>query len=266
VSGQRRKIRVDEVLVRQGLLASRAQAKAFVMAGDVLLGDRVVTKPAELVDVGAPLRLRERPRFVSRGGLKLEHALGEFNVPVCGRSAVDIGASTGGFTDCLLQHGARIVYAVDVGYGQLAYSLRADPRVVVLERINARELALLPEQVELAVIDVSFISLRLIWPSVLSVSDADVDVIALIKPQFEAGREHVSRRGVVTDERLRRRIVSRVIDEAHAAGLALHGLTRSPLLGPAGNAEFLGWFRRQPGEIDAETAVAELFQATGSSP
>jgi 23S rRNA (cytidine1920-2'-O)/16S rRNA (cytidine1409-2'-O)-methyltransferase len=259
MGGRRGKIRVDEALVRQGLLASRAQAKAFVMAGDVLLGDHVVTKPAELVDEEAPLQLRERPRYVSRGGFKLEHALRTFEVPVSGRAAIDIGASTGGFTDCLLQHGARIVYAVDVGYGQLAFVLRADSRVVVMERVNARELVELPELVDIAVIDVSFISLRLIWDSVCAVTRASADVLALIKPQFEAGREHVNRRGVVTDEGLRLAVVRRAIDEANEAGLSLHGVTRSPLIGPAGNAEFLGWFRREQSPLDAEAAIKAMF-------
>lgn len=259
MSGRRGKARVDEVLVRQGLLASRAQAKAFVMAGDVLLGDQVVKKPAELVDEDAPLQLRERPRYVSRGGFKLEHALQTFQVPVSGRAAIDVGASTGGFTDCLLQHGARVVYAVDVGYGQLAFTLRSDPRVVVMERVNARDLVQLPELVDIAVIDVSFISLRLIWGTVGAVARDDADVIALIKPQFEAGREHVNRRGVVADDGMRRSVVRRVVREAQGAGFVLHGVTRSPLIGPAGNTEFLGWIRRQPSSLDVEAAINAMF-------
>lgn len=254
----RKRTRVDEALVKRGLVASRAKAKALIMAGDVLVGQRSVTRAAELVDDGDELRIKAPPRYVGRGGFKLEYALDRFQLDVTGRSAVDIGASTGGFTDCLLQRGARSVFAVDVGYGQLDYGLRQDPRVTVMERVNARVLRELPEKVDIAVIDVSFISLSLIWPAVHAVARETADVVALIKPQFEAGRELVNRRGVVTDPRVRLRVVRDVVVGAIAADLVFRGLVRSPLEGPAGNVEYLAWLARRGQTADLDAALAQL--------
>lgn len=262
MTGGRNKMRADEALVTRGLVESRSKAKALIMAGDVLVGSRPVTKPAELVGEADRLHIKAPPRYVSRGGLKLEHALDAFDLDVQGRVAVDIGASTGGFTDCLLQRGARRVYAVDVGYGQLDYKLRQDARVVTLERVNARELRELPEAVDVAVIDVSFISLRLIWPAVLAVVLPSADIVALIKPQFEAGRGQVNRRGVVTDERTRLNVVREVVGGAQVAGFVLRGLARSPIVGPAGNVEFLAWFSGVGDTIDVDEALSRLYEET----
>ena len=204
---------------------------------------RRVSKPAEQLPVDTVLSVRTKPRYVSRGGEKLDAALGAFNLDVRNLIAADIGASTGGFTDCLLQSGARRVYAVDVGYGQLDFSLREDPRVVVMERQNARYLEPLAEPVDIIVIDVSFISLRLVLPAVVRSLTADGVIIALVKPQFEAGKGSVSRQGVVRDERVRRRVVCEVVEFAATMSLGFSGLIRSPLTGPAGNEEFLVYLR-----------------------
>jgi 23S rRNA (cytidine1920-2'-O)/16S rRNA (cytidine1409-2'-O)-methyltransferase len=253
------KLRADELLVRQGRAETRSKARALILAGDVRVGDRMIDKPAELLTPATVLEVRAPPPFVSRGGLKLQHALDEFGVDVAGLVAADIGASTGGFTDCLLQRGARRVYAIDVGYGQLDYRLRSDERVVVMERVNARYLEALPEQPALVVIDVSFISLDLILPVAAAVSAPDARVVALIKPQFEAGRGAVARGGVVRDERLRRQTVEHVVRSAAAAELRLGGLTRSPILGPAGNAEFLALLGKQIDALDLDDALDRVF-------
>lgn len=233
------RVRADELVVRQGLAASRSRAKVLILAGEVRTPDRLVSKPSEPLPVDTELQLKEKPRFVSRGGAKLEAALAAFEVPVEHAIAADIGASTGGFTDCLLQAGAAKVYAVDVGYGQLDYSLREDDRVVVLERINARYMEPLPEPVDLMTIDVSFIAIRLILENLVRSLRGGGRVVALIKPQFEAGREAVGRQGVVRDERIRERAVRDVVRFAGEIGLGFDGLIRSPLVGPAGNEEFL---------------------------
>jgi 23S rRNA (cytidine1920-2'-O)/16S rRNA (cytidine1409-2'-O)-methyltransferase len=262
VAGER--LRADELLVRQGLAESRAKAKALILAGDVRIGDRVIQKPAEVLQPDTPLELRAKLPFVSRGGLKLDHALQTFGIDVSGDVAADIGASTGGFTDVLLQRGARRVYAIDVGYGQLDYRLRTDPRVVVMERVNARYLDALPESVGVVCIDVSFISLEHILPVAARLLRDGGDVVALVKPQFEAGREAVGRGGVVRDERTRRATVERVIDFADQSGLVLRGVVRSPIAGPAGNEEFLVWFDRGDVAIDAEVALRAVFAREGS--
>lgn len=238
-SAKPRKVRADELVVRQGLAESRSKAKALILAGEVRSGDRVILRPAEPVDETLALEVREKLPFVSRGGLKLDHALSEFGIDVAGLVAADLGASTGGFTDCLLQRGAARVYAVDVGYGQLDYRLRSDPRVVVMERVNARHLQDLPEPVDIVCIDVSFISLRLILPIAHRLLGTDGVCVALIKPQFEAGRESVGKGGVVRDPRVRRQVVEHIVAVAREAGFGVCGLTRSPITGPAGNVEYL---------------------------
>lgn len=237
--------RLDVLLVARGLAESRSLAQRLIGAGEVLVDGRVVDKPGAQVPMTATLTLAARPRFVSRGGEKLDAALERFAIPVAGRVAADIGASTGGFTDCLLQRGALRVYALDVGYGQLAWALRQDPRVVALERTNARYVTALPERVDLIVSDVSFISVRLIYPMAVRWLREGGEIVSLIKPQFEAGRAQVGKGGVVRDPAVHRQVLVEVCAALAELGLGLRGLMVSPLLGPAGNLEFLGWW--QPG-------------------
>ncbi len=246
------KERLDLLLVARGLVESRSLAQRLIRAGEVLVEGQIFDKPGMRVDVEVDIALRTRPRYVSRGGEKLAAALARFPVQVAGRVVADIGASTGGFTDCLLQHGAARVYAIDVGYGQLAWSLRQDPRVVVMERTNARYLESLPESVHLIVSDVSFISLRLIYATAVHWLKPGGDVVSLIKPQFEAGRRDVGKGGVVRDPAVHRRVLRQVAEAMAALGLGLRGLMRSPLRGPAGNVEFLGWWRLGEASEDVE--------------
>jgi len=236
------KVRLDSLLVERGLVESRSLAQRLIRAGEVLVDGQLADKPGADVAESAGIVLKAKPRFVSRGGEKLAAALERFPVDVGGLVAADIGASTGGFTDCLLQHGAAQVYAIDVGYGQLAWELRQDARVVVMERVNARYLAALPELVDVIVSDVSFISLRIVYATAVQWLKPGGTVISLIKPQFEAGREHVGKGGVVRDPAVHRQVLETVTAEMAALGLGLRGLMVSPLLGPAGNVEFLGWW------------------------
>lgn len=231
--------RLDVLLHEQGLAASREQARRLIMAGQVSVNGEVVDKPGTRVPLTAKIEIAAKPAYVSRGGLKLEAALAAFALDVRGLVAADIGASTGGFTDCLLQHGAARVYAVDVGYGQLAWELRQDPRVVVMERVNARHLRQLPEPIDLVTIDVSFISLKLILPAVIPLLKPAGQIIALVKPQFEAGRKEVRKGGVVKDPAVHRAVLQDLVAWASAHGLQTRGIITSPLRGPAGNIEFL---------------------------
>jgi len=239
------KSRLDTLLVQRGLVESREKARAVVLAGAVLVDDRPASKAGALVSAGSRVRLLSRPQYVSRGGEKLAHALSTFDIDVGGLTAVDVGASTGGFTDCLLQRGASRVYAIDVGYGLLNYRLRQDPRVVVMERVNVRHLTSLPavegerpEKADLATVDVSFISLEKVMPAVMRVLKAGARIVALVKPQFEAKRREVGRKGVVRDASVHAAVLGRLIAWSVGRGLRLLGLTASPLLGPAGNKEF----------------------------
>lgn len=232
--------RLDVLLVERGLVETRSKAVALIRAGSVLVSERPCDKPAERVPVDAPIRLRETLRYVSRGGYKLEAALDAFGVDPAGRVAADLGASTGGFTDCLLQRGAARVYAIDVGYGQLAWSLRQDPRVVVMERTNVRHLEALPEPVSLIVGDLSFISLTLVLPAILRLGASGAEAVLLVKPQFEAGREGVGRGGVVRDAAVRQDAISGVVQALSEAGLSVLGGIDSPLPGAKqGNVEHL---------------------------
>jgi 23S rRNA (cytidine1920-2'-O)/16S rRNA (cytidine1409-2'-O)-methyltransferase len=236
--------RLDKLMVDRGLAASRERARALVMSGDVLVAGRPESKPGTLVDAGAEIVLRSPDHpYVSRGALKLLAGLDRFALDVRDVVALDIGASTGGFTDVLLRRGARRVYAIDVGYGQLAWSLRQDPRVVVLERQNARaiDLALVPEACDLAVIDVSFISLELVLPRVAELlrAPSGKPIVALVKPQFEVGREHVGKGGVVRDPELRRAAVEKIRRWASEHGFLPGEDIESPIAGPAGNIEHL---------------------------
>ncbi len=244
------KERLDLLVVARGLAPSRAQAQALIRAGRVLVNGRLVDKPGTFVSPDAFLQLVEPPRYVSRGGEKLEAALHAFAISPKGKVCLDVGASTGGFTDCLLQHGAAKVYALDVGRGQLDWKLRQDPRVVVLEGRNARFLTPqdLGQPVDLVTVDVSFISLRLVLPPLRAVVQPSGDVIALIKPQFEAGREQV-RKGVVRDPAVHRAVLERLAGFAHEElGWSVRGAAPSPLLGPAGNREFFLHLVPRPGE------------------
>ncbi|MBC8098093.1 MAG: TlyA family RNA methyltransferase [Armatimonadetes bacterium] len=241
------KLRLDIALHQQGLAPSREKARAMIMAGEVSVDGRMMDKPGAKVAEAALLSVRARPRFVSRGGDKLAAALDAFAIPVTNRLCVDVGASTGGFTDCLLQAGAAKVYAIDVGYGQLDYGLQQDARVVVMDRTNARFVTALAEPVSLGVIDASFISLKLLLPVCKSWLTPGADIITLIKPQFEAGRQDVGKGGVVRDAAIHARVLHEVLSFAQApTGLQVGGLIPSPLLGPAGNREFLAWFRHAP--------------------
>lgn len=237
--------RLDLLLLERRLVDSREEGRRKILAGDVLVNDQAVTKAGSLIGSGAAIRLKERSRYVSRGGLKLEKALGEFAVDVDGKTALDVGASSGGFTDCLLAHGAARVFAVDVGYGQLDWKLRNDPRVVVFEKTNIRYLdrSALPGSVELATIDASFISLKLILPRVKDLLAARHEVIALIKPQFEVGKGKVGKGGVVRSAEEHARVIGEIRESAAAIGYQIAGVTESPLLGPKGNKEFLIYLR-----------------------
>ena len=230
--------RIDRLLVERGLAVSLVKARALLMAGQVTVGGSRVEKAGALVDATADIHLAPPPPYVGRGGVKLAHALQEFSLDLTGSVALDVGASTGGFTDCLLQHGARRVYALDVGYGQLHQRLRDDPRVVVLERVNARNPFQLPEPVDLATVDVSFISLTMVLPRVMEHVRTGGHILALAKPQFEAARSEVGTGGVVRDPEVHAAVLARLIAWVVDHGLRLRGLTPSPLLGDAGNREF----------------------------
>ena len=239
--------RLDKLLVDRGEVASRERARRLVMAGAVRVADQVIDKPGTLVASDAALQVKDaESRFVSRGGVKLDAALQHFRVDVSDVRVLDVGASTGGFTDCVLQAGARAVCAVDVGYGQLAWSLRCDPRVSVCERTNIRQLIgeRLPFVPTLAVVDVSFISLRLVLPKVAELVAPGGDVISLVKPQFEVGRGQVGKGGVVRDVRLQTEAVARIRDCGVALDLECRGEFESPLLGPKGNREIFLAFRK----------------------
>ncbi|MER3405379.1 MAG: TlyA family rRNA (cytidine-2'-O)-methyltransferase [Chloroflexota bacterium] len=251
--------------MQHGLVESRERAQALILAGDVRVNGVVVTKPAQLVPEDAEIEAGTASLpYVSRGGLKLQHALDTFGIDVRGLVALDVGASTGGFTDCLLQRGAARVYAIDVGYGQLAWKLRQDPRVVVLERTNIRYLERLPDGAlaDLATVDVSFISLTKVLPAVLRLLKPDGFLIALVKPQFEAGPQRVGRGGVVRDPAVHREVLQQIISWAQEYGLVVRGLTRSPILGPAGNVEFLLWLdrRRDAPGIDVAQAIEDVVR------
>ncbi len=239
----RERIRLDTLMVERGLFESRSRAAAAVMAGDVAVAGRGPVKPGMLVSVDADIQVADAPRYVSRGGLKLERALECFDVAVAGRRALDLGASTGGFTDCLLQHGADRVTCVDVGYGELDWRLREDRRVTVMERVNARRLhpAALPYRPDLIVMDLSFISLAKVLPAAVACAAPHFDLLALVKPQFELGRGRVGKGGVVreSDDRLEALVAAG--EAARALGLGVQRYCSSGLPGPAGNRESFMW-------------------------
>ena len=232
------KRRIDQLLVERRFASSREKAKAILMAGQVMLGTDVVTKAGALVPVDAVINVKNSPRYVGRGGIKLAAALKAFRMDVTGSVALDIGASTGGFTDCLLQNGANHVYAVDVGHGQLDFTLRQNPKVTCLERINARYPFDLPDKVDLVVIDVSFIGLRLIIPGIFPHLNPDANIVALVKPQFEAGRSEVGKNGVVRDPSVHGRVLGSLLLWAINKSIRIRGVVTSPITGDAGNREF----------------------------
>jgi 23S rRNA (cytidine1920-2'-O)/16S rRNA (cytidine1409-2'-O)-methyltransferase len=261
---RQQKKRLDVLLVERALTPSRELARRLIMAGQVLVDGQPIAQPGARVAAHARVSLQARCPYVGRGGLKLEAVLARFEVDVTGLVVADIGASTGGFTDCLLQHGARKVYAIDVGYGQLAWSLRQDTRVVVMERVNARYLTAddLPERVDMVTIDVSFISLLLVLPGALQVLKPGGQIIALVKPQFEAGRRQVGKGGIVRDPTVYRDVLHRLTTWACTRGLVVRHIMPSPITGADGNVEFFLHLTVQgTQERDIEALVAQCLAA-----
>lgn len=250
------KQRLDVLMVEKGLAPSREKAKALIMAGDVYIKEVKYDKAGQSVDVDSEITVRRQMPYVSRGGFKLEKAMQCFPIDLHGKVCMDIGASTGGFTDCMLQNGAEKVYSVDVGYGQLAWKLRTDARVVNLERTNIRYITQeqVPEQVDFMSVDVSFISLRLVLPAVKSFLKPDGAIAALIKPQFEAGREKVGKKGVVRDPKIHEEVIQTIYDFVKEIGWIPAGLTYSPIRGPEGNIEYLIYIKpRETQSVPPET-------------
>lgn len=244
--------RLDKLLVDRALVASREEGRGRILAGEVLVNDQPVTKAGSPVNVDAAIRLKSAASlYVSRGGSKLAKALQEFSIDVAGKTILDVGASTGGFTDCLLSCGAAQVFAVDVGYGQLAWKLRNDPRVTVFEKTNIRYLTLdqLPRAAHIATIDVSFISLKLVLPQAKKLLVDAGQIVALIKPQFEVGKGKVGKGGVVRAAAEHQRVIEEITEAAQSMGFGVLGLTESPLLGPKGNKEFLLYLTLLPGSL-----------------
>ncbi len=256
------KTRLDQRLFALGLTASREQARRLIMAGEVTVNGQMADRPSATVDDEARVEIKARPRFVSRGGEKLEAAMTQFSIDVRGRVCADVGASTGGFTDCLLQRGAARVYAIDVGHGILDYGLRRDERVVVMEETNARYVERLPVPVDFVSIDASFISVKILLPVVKGwfAREQSGEAVALIKPQFEAGRKDVSRGdGVVRDPDVHRRVLNEVLSFAEGQGWGIAGLIESPLRGPKGNTEFLAWLKLGGESVDWRARIEALL-------
>ncbi len=261
-----RKVRLDELLVDRGLAESRSQAQRLILAGEVSVGGQVLDKAGHARARRCGRETRGKPALRQPGRAQAGARTGRLQPDPSGWVCADVGASTGGFTDCLLQRGATRVYAIDVGYGQLAWSLRQDARVVSIERANIRHLAALPEPVRLAVVDVSFIGLGLVLPHVAALLAPAGDVISLIKPQFEVGKGQVGKGGVVREPALHRYAIEKVLAEAAGAGLAPAGVTRSPITGPAGNVEFLALLRLGGVAPDAETMTRWAHAAVEGEP
>ena len=263
------KQRLDTLVVERGLAESRERAKRLILAGEVIVSGSNQVKPGQLISLDAEIVVKQPPRYVSRGGLKLEKALQVFQVDVRDSVAVDIGASTGGFTDCLLQHGARFVYAVDVGHGQLAWKIRQDPRVCVIEGTNIRTIDVnrLGLPVEIGVVDVSFISLQKVLPVIIQIVNPMGDVLALVKPQFEAGRQQVGKGGVVRDVRIHVQVLRDLIQFVRGLGLSVMGISYSPIRGPAGNIEYLIWFKAgtTSSSADWEERAAQVVQEANTA-
>ena len=264
-----RRVRADVALVESGLFPSREQARSAILEGRVKAGGAPVTKAGQPVSAEVSFEVREAPRYVSRGGVKLAGALDAFGVDPAGLAVIDVGASTGGFTDCLLQRGAATVTALDVGYGQLAWALRCDPRVRVVERTNIRnaDRETLGGPYDLAVVDVSFISLATVLPAVSAVVADEGSVIALVKPQFEAGKGRVGKRGVVRDPAVHEDVLRSVEDASARRGLVVRGLTFSPITGPEGDIEFWIWLARggSATSVTPRTVVASAHDRLGGA-
>ena len=260
------KKRLDILVFERGFAESREKAKAIIMAGDIYVDNQKADKCGQSYDESVNIEFRGKaPAYVSRGGLKLEKAMATFPVHLNDTICADIGASTGGFTDCMLQNGAKKVYAVDVGYGQLAWKLRSDERVVCMERTNARYLTheQIPDELDFASVDVSFISLKLILPPLCGLLKEGGHVACLVKPQFEAGKEKVGKKGVVRDPAVHQEVLEHFLEHAKEAGFAVLGLTYSPIRGPEGNIEYLGYLEKgewQEKTFDLEALVAESHQ------
>ena len=263
------KQRLDTLVVQRGLVESRERAKQLILAGEVIVSGSAQVKPGHLISPEAEIVVKQPPRYVSRGGLKLEKALQVFQVDVHDRVAIDVGASTGGFTDCLLQHGAKFVYAVDVGHGQLAWKLRQDPRVYVIEGTNIRTIDVnrFEPSVKIGVVDVSFISLQKVLPIVTQIVDPTGDVLALVKPQFEAGREHVGKGGVVREARVHVQVLRDLIRFIHGQDQSVMEISYSPIRGPAGNIEYLIWFKAgsEGDSVDWEKRAAQVVQEANTA-
>ncbi len=246
-AGPLKKVRLDKLLSERGLVESREKAKAIILGGNVFVNGIIIDKAGALVKPDVVLDVKSRLPYVSRGGLKLEHALKEFDMDVRGKIAMDVGASTGGFTDCLLQNGTKKVYAIDVGYGQFDWTLRGNERIVLLEKTNIRYLDgdQVPDPIDIATIDVSFISLLKVIPNVLDFLIPNGEIIALIKPQFETGRENVGKGGVVKDENRQLEVIERIKTESEKMGLEVKGVTKSPIKGAKGNVEYFIYLRKK---------------------
>src|SRR5258706_10090718 len=257
------KVRLDVLLVERGLAESRAKAQALIMAGQVRVADQVALKPATTVQADAQLTVDTGPRFVSRGGEKLDAALEAFAIDMHGFVCADVGSSTGGFTDCILQRGAVKVYAIDVGKGILHWKLRNDKRVVVMEETNARYVESLPEPIDFVTVDASFISLKVLLPTIKNWINAETNLLCLIKPQFEAGKKDVARGdGVIRDPEIHKHVLLDVLNFVQQEGFSIRGLIKSPLLGPKGNVEFLVWLNQLPaesGSVELNPMVASVL-------
>ena len=242
-----KKIRLDKLLFEKAIVESREKARAIILEGNVLVNGMVVDKAGALVKSDAVLAVKSKMPYVSRGGLKLEHAIKYLDIEIKGKIAMDVGASTGGFTDCLLQHGAKKIYAIDVGYGQFSWILRNDDKIVLLEKTNIRHLdhGLVFDEIDIATIDVSFISLLKVLPKVSEFLNPSGTIVALIKPQFEAGRKDVGKGGVVRDEKKRLEIVENIKNESKKKGFNVIGITKSPLKGPKGNVEYFIYLEKK---------------------
>lgn len=260
------KTRLDVLLTQQGMAESRQKAQAIIMSGVVFVNGQRADKPGMAIANDASIEVRGHVMpYVSRGGWKLEKAMKTFPITLEGKVCADIGASTGGFTDCMLQNGAKKVYAVDVGYGQLDWRLRNDPRVVCMERTNARYLTReqIPDELEFASIDVSFISLSLIFPALYQLLSKHGEIACLIKPQFEAGREKVGKKGVIRDKAVHLEVLEHFLEHARANNFTVLGITYSPIRGPEGNIEYLGYLKKDAGE-DAEVNLADIVEQSHS--
>lgn len=255
------KVRLDSLVFEKGFVESREKAKTTIMSGIVFVNDQKIDKPGTMVDPASTVEVRGNIlKYVSRGGLKLEKAIDTFDVMLDGKVCLDVGASTGGFTDCMLQNGAVKVFAIDVGYGQLAWKLRSDERVVCMERTNVRYVT--PEDIGVSAdfcsIDVSFISLKLVLPVIKTLLSGKGEVLALIKPQFEAGRENVGKKGVVRDPKIHKQVIDEFLEYSSSFGFFVRGLTYSPIKGPEGNIEYLGWLSCQAADLTPDFNTEDL--------